>query len=155
MRMIQVLPSGGIVPLMYTNSLRQEVLTVLTVLADQFKETGVPTRCPIEALELIGPELTFVRLGTGWMAVSTNMPWYSTEHVLCEEFIGPGVSVEQAVEALEAICKATGVHRYEVGTRAAPRQKHQAVAQLYQRQGLRLSTISLEGVVDNEQEVIA
>lgn len=150
MRMIHVLGSGDIVPLVYTNSLRQEVLSVLTVLADQFKETGVPTRCPIEALEIIGPELTFVRLSTGWMAVSTNMPWYSTEHVLCEEFVGPGVTTEQAVEALEAICKATGVRRYEVGTRAAPQQKHEAVARLYQRQGLRLSTVSLEGVVSNE-----
>ena len=134
---------------------RARIISELTALAEGYKGTGWKITCPIEAYHKTKDVFTFVILESGGiMAVSSQVPWFAEEHVLCEEWLGAGVTVSDAADALYLMCKSMGFTRFEVGTRATPGQKHEAAARLYQRQGLRLSTISLEGVVTHEQETV-
>lgn len=155
MRVLQII-NGRIVK--YVGSLgliRSRIISELTGLAEGYKGTGWKVSCPVKAFERTQNEFTYVLLEDGGiMAVSSQVPWFAEEFVLCEEWLGAGVTVHEAAEALRLMCKTMGFTRFEVGTRAAPGQKHEAAARLYQRQGLRLSTISLEGVVNDEQETV-
>lgn len=133
--------------------LRSRIIAELTTLAEGYKGTGWKVSCPIKAFERTKNEFTFVLLESGGiMAVSSQVPWFAEQHVLSEEWIGAGVTTQEAINTLKLMSTVMGFERYEVGTRAAPGQKHEAAARLYQRQGLRLSTISLEGVIEHEQK---
>lgn len=135
--------------------LRSRIISELTALAEGYKGTGWKITCPIKAFHRTRGEFTFVLLASGGiMAVSSQVPWFAEQHVLSEEWIGAGVTTQEAIDTLKLMATVMGFERYEVGTRAAPGQKHEAAARLYQRQGLRLSTISLEGVVNDEQETV-
>lgn len=135
--------------------IRQRVISELTRLAEGYKDTGWHVTDPVKAYHRTREDFTFVLLHCGGiMAVSSHVPWFAEEHVLSEEWIGAGVTTEEAADAMRLMCKVMGFTRFEVGTRATPGQKHEAAARLYQRQGLRLSTISLEGVVTHEQETV-
>lgn len=155
MRVLQIV-NGRIVRYVGSMGLvRSRIISELTGLAEAYKDTGWKITCPIKAFRRT-QGFTFVMLESGGiMAVSSQVPWFAEEHVLCEEWIGAGVTTEEAADALRLMCKVMGFSRFEVGTRATPGQKHEAAARLYQRQGLRLSTISLEGVVEHEQETTA
>lgn len=136
--------------------IRHRIISELTRLAEGYKDTGWKLADPVEAFHTIKDEFTFVLLESGGiMAVSSNVPWFAQEHVLCEEWLGAGVTTTEAASAMKAICKQAGIRRFEVGTRAVPNQKHSAAARLYQRDGLRLTTITLEGVMNDEQEDVA
>lgn len=155
MRVLQII-NGRIVK--YVGSLgliRSRIISELTGLAEGYKDTGWKVTCPIKAFHRTRGEFTFVLLESGGiMAVSSQVPWFAEQHVLSEEWLGAGVTVSDAADVLYLMCKTMGFSRFEVGTRATPGQKHEAAARLYQRQGLRLSTISLEGVVEHEQETV-
>lgn len=130
--------------------IRHRIISELTRLAEVYKGTGWQLAEPVVAFHTTEDEFTFVLLESGgMMAVSANVPWFAQEHVLSEEWLGAGVTTTEAVEAMKAICKQAGIRRFEVGTRAAPDQRHTAAARLYQRDGLRLTTITLEGVMDD------
>lgn len=153
MRVVQIV--GGVVST-FTGSLdymRRRIISELTGLADGYADTGWKLADPIQAFETIKDEFTFVLLESGGlMAVSSNVPWFSQEHVLSEEWLGAGVTTSAAVEAMNAICKQAGISRFEVGTRAAPGQRHQAASRLYQRDGLRVSTITLTGDTHEQED---
>lgn len=155
MRVLQIV--DGVVTALtaykYKGYIRHRIISELTGLAEGYKDTGWKLADPVEAFATIKDEFTFVLLESGgMMAVSTNVPWFAQEHVLCEEWLGAGVTTTEAASAMKAICKQAGISRFEVGTRAVPKQKHSAAARLYQRDGLRLTTITLEGVMNDEQE---
>lgn len=134
---------------------RFRIIAELTTLAEQYKGTGWKITDPVKAFQRTKDEFTFIMLESGGiMAVSSQVPWFAEQHVLSEEWIGAGVTTQEAIDTLKLMATVMGFERYEVGTRAAPGQKHEAAARLYQRQGLRLSTISLEGVVEHEQETV-
>ena len=154
MRVLQIV-DGNIYKVAETPQHRARIISELTALAEGYKGTGWKITCPIKAFHRIREDFTFILLESGGiMAVSSQVPWFAEEYVLCEEWLGAGVKTWHAAEALRLMCKTMGFTRFEVGTRAAPGQKHEAAARLYQRQGLRLSTISLEGVIDHEQETV-
>lgn len=154
MKCIEVKEDGSVRP--FTDSgwyMKNRIISELTRLSEEYRSTGWKMEDPYMAYQAIKDEFQFVVLPDGGvMAVSTNKPWFSREWVLCEEFIGAGVTTEQAAFALRCIAKAIRVNRFEVGTRATPGAKHQAAARLYQRAGLTCSTITLGGTVDEQED---
>lgn len=136
-----------------TSYIRRRMLVDLTILADQYKDQGWSLVRPEEAvqawLESSGALLVFPDFRL--MMVSTCAPWFASDQVLNEEWIGQGITTEDAVKAMKAVASQIGVQRIEVGTRATPGQRHEAASRLYQRLGLRPMTITLGGNI-HEQE---
>lgn len=153
MRVVLIDDHFNVVKGVMTPYLRSLALVDLTILADRYKGTPWTLRRPEDALEqLLESDCILVSLShQRLMCVSLGQPWFSTDWVLSEEWLGDCVTVPEAIGVLTALGKALNVQRFEVGTRATPGQRHEAAARLYQRQGLRLSTCVLEGEI-NEQE---
>lgn len=152
MRVVQIL-NGKIFAAGRNDLIRARIISELTALAEGYKGTGWKVTCPIKAFHRTKDEFTFVLLESGGiMAVSSQVPWFAEQHVLSEEWIGAGVTTQEAIDTLKLMAEVMGFERYEVGTRATPGQRHEASARLYQRQGLRVSTIALEGVVEHGQQ---
>lgn len=152
MRVLQIV-GGNIYKVAETPLHRARIISELTALADGYRGTGWKVTCPIKAFHRTREDFAFLLLESGGiMAVSSQVPWFAEQHVLSEEWIGAGVTTQEAIDTLKLMATVMGFERYEVGTRATPGQRHEASARLYQRQGLRVSTIALEGVVEHGQQ---
>lgn len=147
MRVIIIGSEGSVRVGVLTEALRKHVLVELCILHTRYGAEGWQLKGPLEGLEaLIESDRILVQLASGrLMCVDLAQPWFSPEWVLGEEWLGNGVGTTEAVDAMRLLCRKFNVSRFEVGTRASPGQRHQAVARLYQRSGLRPSTIVLEG----------
>lgn len=153
MRVILIDDHANVVKGVMTPHLRRLMLVDLTILAAQYTGTPWTLKRPEEAQEALleSDAILVVFPDNALMCVSLGQPWFSSDWVLSEEWLGHGVNTDRAVQALQHIAKALNVKRFEVGTRATPGQRHEAAARLYQRQGLRLSTCVLEGEVDEQE----
>lgn len=141
---------GGIL----TTYLRHRMLVDLTILASQYREVGYQLISPVKAMtaweDSDGALVVFSDFRL--MMVTAGAPWFASDVVLYEEWIGQGVTTDDAIKAMKAIAPHIGATKISVGTRATPGQRHEAAARLYQRQGLRPSTITLEGDVNERSQ---
>lgn len=81
--------------------------------------------------------------GGSLVAYSLEEPWFSTERMLCEEFIVGGAKLESVVNALNAVAKLYGAARLILGTRAVRDAKHIPLARLYEQTGCKVTTVEL------------
>ena len=87
MRVLQIL-NGKIFAAGRNDLIRARIISELTALAEGYKGTGWKVTCPIKAFHRTKDEFTFVLLESGGiMAVSSQVPWFAEQHVLCEEWI--------------------------------------------------------------------
>lgn len=154
MRVILIGSNGTWAKGTMTPYLRKLMLADLTILAHQYRDTPWVLKRPEEALEEIldGDDVLIVFPDNRLMCASLVQPWFSKDWVLSEEWVGHGLTTDEVIRAMRMIAKTLQVKRIVVGTRAAPGQRHEAVARRYQQQGLRLATIVLEDEVHECKE---
>ena len=125
------------------NILVAQLTQVMQTLRDQYAVQGWKGVMSAEGLaEYAVSEVELVTDGSRWLGFSVVRPWFLTEEVVSEEFIG-GFNTAEAVDILKAVANVAGATRILVGTRAAPKGKHRGLSKLYQNLGLAVSTIEL------------
>ncbi len=139
---------GELVPCEFLPETQRKLLRIsLYGLRQEYEKTGWAL-VPLDvAMEEIIPGNMFVFVGDKIMGVSAAKPWFSSEGLVVEEFVDYGIPLDTVVAVLKASASIYGVRRYAVGTRAAMKQRHSALARLYEREGLSVSTIELTGVI--------
>lgn len=98
---------------------------------------------PEDIVDTLIDEAQLLMVGPSIVGFSIGVPWFLTRPVVGEEFIMFDGNLTDIVAGLEAVGKHCGACRLEVGTRAAANGKHAALARLYIRQGLTVSTLEL------------
>ena len=127
----------------YRNILIEKLTPIMQALHDQYAVQGWKGILDGEGLaEHAVDEFDLVTDGNRWLGFSVVIPWFLTEKVVTEEFIG-GFNTAEAITILKAIAKVADASRILVGTRAAPGGKHRGLSKLYQNLGLTISTIEL------------
>ncbi|QPB11234.1 hypothetical protein [Providencia phage PSTNGR1] len=125
------------------NILIEKLTPVMQALHDQYAVQGWNGLLDGEALaEYVVSEVELVTDGSRWLGFNVVRPWFLTEEVVTEEFIG-GFNTAEAVAILKVVAKVAEATRILVGTRAAPDGKHRGLSKLYQNLGLKVSTIEL------------
>ena len=127
----------------YRNILIEKLTPIMQALHDQYAVQGWKGTLDGEGLaEYAVDEFELVTDGNRWLGFSVVIPWFLTEEVVTEEFLG-GFNTAEAVTILKAIAKVADANRILVGTRAVPGGKHRGLSKLYQNLGLTISTIEL------------
>lgn len=141
--------NGQLVPCKFSERGQLKLLLCsLYDLRDGYAPTGWKLAEPeTAAAELIDDGL-FVFVADKIICLSEARPWFSSEHVITEEFVDQGIPLDTVVQVMRAVCALVGCQRFTVGTRAAANQRHAGLAKLYQQHGLAVSTVELMGVQD-------
>ena len=130
------------------NILVEQLTPVMEKLRDQYASQGWKGIVhPRTGAEHAVREFELVKVEDGWVAFSLVEPWFTTEHILTEEFI-VDVPVPVAVALLEFLASKAKATRLMVGTRAAPNGRHFGLAKIYSQYGLVPSTIELTKEID-------
>lgn len=100
---------------------------------------------PSELVEFVLDEFYLMTVGDTLVAFTVDTPWFMNGPIVDEEFIAPvsdnPAPIKLVVEALEAVCSATGSSMLSLGTRANPRQK--GLARMFEQAGCKLATMGL------------
>lgn len=124
--------------------LRLRVLQALAWLKEQYECQGWRYFAkPEDVADLVLNSFLFVEVQDSLVAFSIDTPWFLTEKVVTEHFIAGPADLTEVAAALAAVGKIAGAVRVEVGTRAAARGKHLALARKYQQLGFAVSTLEL------------
>lgn len=101
---------------------------------------------PVDVVQEVMDSFYFMWVGSTFVAFSVEQPWFSNSTVVAEEFVVPFGSTPKLADVVAALTvagQAAGATRLVIGTRAAPRGKHAALARMYNRQGLASSAMEL------------
>lgn len=98
---------------------------------------------PEDIVDTLLDEAQLLVVGPSIVGFSVGVPWFLTKPVVGEEFIMFDGNLDDIVDGLYAVGEFCGACRLEVGTRAAANGKHAALARLYIRRGLSVSTLEL------------
>lgn len=124
------------------------VSSALAVLREQYACQGWRDIVPVmSAVQTVLDNFELVEVvddsGTSLMAYSAEIPWFTGECILVEEFVIGGAGLSTVVDAMAALAKIHGCSRLVLGTRAARGGKHSALARLYERTGCVVSCMEL------------
>lgn len=134
------------------NNLRQEVHAQLTRFWDILTDKGWGRVIdPAEATEILLDCFIHLRVGSGLIALSTIQPWFSEDVMLAEEVVYD-IPPREIVPAMEALAKHLGCSKIVVGTRAVSRDRHLALARMFQSEGMKVSAIELTKTVEYQNE---
>jgi hypothetical protein len=124
--------------------MRQRLLHGLQWLKDRYAAQGWAFVAePEDIVDEVMEGASLLEVGPCIIGFSLVQPWFLTELVLTEEFIMYEGDLPEIVKALEEVGRRCGAKRLTVGTRAVAQGKHAALARLYSRQGLSVSTLEL------------
>lgn len=134
------------------NELRKEVLGQLTRFWDVLTGKGWGKVIdPEAAADILLDSFIHLRVEGGLIACSTVQPWFSDEVMLAEEVVYD-LAPKDIVPAMEALAKLLGCSRIVVGTRAVSRDRHLALAKVFQQEGMSVSTVELMREVHQSSE---
>ena len=124
--------------------IREELLEKLTGLWHTLTDKGWGrVMDPAEAVEEILDCNLLLRVGTGMICTSIIQEWFSEEIMLVEEVVYD-VPPKDMIPAMEALGAFNGCSHVVVGTRAVSRDRHLALARMFQSAGMDVSTIELK-----------
>lgn len=129
--------------------IREELLGYITNLHEALVSKGWGTITPEEATDEILNCNLLLRVGQGLIATSIIQEWFSDDLLLVEEAVYD-VHPKDMVPAMEALGRFTGCTHVAVGTRAVSRDRHLALARLFQNAGMHVSTIELRKQITYE-----
>lgn len=123
--------------------MRYVVLSALTCVAEAMREAGWDdVVSPTEVVDYALEEVFLLQTPSGWIGFGVDQPWFLSDKVLFEEFITPGVPLDEVLDALTAAAKRFRVGRITLGTRALG--SRQAAAQRrYEQLGCQVSTVEI------------
>jgi hypothetical protein len=133
------------------------VSNALAVLREQYACQGWEGIIPVmSAVQTVLDNFELIEVvdahGTSLVAYSAEIPWFTSESLLVEEFIVGDAALDTVVDALEAMAKAYGCTRLVLGTRAVRDAKHFALSKLYERTGCSVSCVELSKPIPNQPE---